>query len=95
MKCKFCIYVLARFRLFLSHPRLANFMTPDELLRAYATRKVTPPTSSPSSGSLTHPRGQLQRQRDEDTLLTSYTRHPSRVRHSHGQRHAEHVCLQR
>jgi len=30
-------------------------MTPDELLRAYATRKVTSPTSSPSSGSLTFP----------------------------------------
>ena len=36
-------------------PMSANFMTPDQLLRAYATRKVTSPTSSPSSGSLTFP----------------------------------------
>lgn len=36
-------------------PMPANVMSPDEMLRAYATRKVTSPTSSPSSGSLTFP----------------------------------------
>jgi hypothetical protein len=36
-------------------PMPANVMSPDEMLRAYATRKVTSPTSSPSSGSLAFP----------------------------------------
>lgn len=32
-----------------------NVMSPDEMLRAYATRKVTSPTSSPRSGTLAFP----------------------------------------
>jgi hypothetical protein len=32
-----------------------SVMSPDDLLRAYAARKVTPPMSSPSSGSLSYP----------------------------------------
>lgn len=36
-------------------PMPAHVMSPDELLRAYATRKVTSPASSPSASSLTYP----------------------------------------
>jgi hypothetical protein len=36
-------------------PMPANVMSPDELLRAYATRKVTSPTSSPTPGNIAFP----------------------------------------
>jgi len=36
-------------------PMPAHVMSPDELLRAYATRKVTASASSPSASSLAYP----------------------------------------
>lgn len=36
-------------------PISTNAMSPDEMLRAYAARKVTSPTSSPTSSNLTYP----------------------------------------